>query len=208
MEDIIKPYTDKFPAILILGAPGSGKKTLGRFLGAAPTQYYLSSGMIFKSLDPDSSAGQLFFSYARKKKLVPNDVTIEIWKHYIQGLVSTNSYLPKKQDLLLDGIPRTKEQAELLKEHLFIRHIIVLESFSKDNLYERMCQRAREAGDVIEVTQEGFEFDYEVYIKEIQGILDCYPEHLISFINSEQHSLEVLRDVLVRLAHILSSRPS
>ncbi len=208
MKSIIKPYEGKFPAILILGPTGSGKRLLGAYLGSSPTQYYLSSGMIFRSLDSETPAGQIYYSYASKKKLVPNDVTIELWKNYIQGLISTNSYHPMKQDLLLDGIPRTKKQAEMLADYIKVRHVIVLESHDKEMLLKRMQKQAREEGIFEEISRELFDHDFEKHQKNIMELLQFYPKHMITFVNADQRPLEVLRDVLIRLAHILSSRPS
>lgn len=208
MESIIKPYKGKFPALLIFGPPGSGKRLLGAYLGSSPTQYYLSSGMIFRSLDPDAPAGELYYSYAKKKELVPNDVTIEIWENYIQGLISTNSYRPGKQDLLLDGIPRTREQAQMLEKHILVRHVIILESQDKEKLLKRVRKQAREEGQLEEVSEESFEHQYQEYQKTLSDVVSFYPKHMITFVNADQRPLEVLRDVLMRLAHILSSRPN
>jgi len=208
VDRIIKPYEGKFPTVLLFGPPGAGKGTLGRFLDQANTQRYVSSGAIFRSLDPDSSAGQLYYTYAKKKKLVPDDVTLEIWWHYVQGLIATNRYYPAHQDLLLEGIPRTAHQAQALLQWIEVRHIIVLESSDQDGLYHRMLRRARLEGKLNEMTEKEFQQQFDDYCQEIDAVLRIYPSHLISRVNAEQRSLEVLRDVLVRLSHILSSRPN
>ena len=208
MKNIIKPYEGKFPAVILLGPPGSGKRLLGKYLGSSPNQYYLSSSMIFKSIDQDTPAGELYYSYAKKKKLVPNDVTLELWENYIQGLISTNSYRPNKQDLVLDGIPRTKEQAQMLDEYLNVRHVIVLESQLRDDLLKRVRRQVRKEGGLDEGVKKSFDNDYQEYSDNISGLVDVYPTHMVTYINADQRPLEVLRDVLIRLAHILSPRPN
>lgn len=205
---LIHPYEGRFSSILLFGPPGAGKGTLGRFLSSAGTQYHLSSGDIFRSLPTYSPAGKLYYSYASKGRLLPDAETIEIWKYYVQGLIATNFYFPESQDLLLDGIPRTREQAEMLNDLIDVRHIIVLEISNTKELIRRMQNRARLEGRMDDVDQEVLKTRLELYEKQTTAILDYYPKHLISRVDGGQKPLEVLRDVLVRLSHLLSRGPS
>lgn len=205
---LIRPYEGKFSTILLFGPPGGGKGTLGKFLSGAGTQFHLSSGDIFRSLPVHSPAGKLYYSYASKGLLIPDEATIEIWKYYVQGLIATNSYYPESQDLLLDGIPRTLEQAEMLGNFINVRHIIVLEISNTKELIKRVQNRARLEGRVDDVEIPVLEKRLEVYHEKIQSILDFYPRHLISNVDAGQKPLEVLRDVLVRLSHLLSRGPN
>src|SRR6201989_907852 len=97
----------KYRAILLFGAPGSGKGTQGRILGAIPGFYHSSTGDIFRSLDLQSEIGRLFWEYAGAGKLVPDDVVIRVWKQFIKGMEFTNSFYPETQILILDGLPRS-----------------------------------------------------------------------------------------------------
>ena len=200
---IIEPFKGKYSSVLIFGPPGVGKGTLGRFLASGGDQYHLSSGDVFRSLPSASAAGKLFYNFARKGDLVPDQFTVEIWEHYVQGLIATNAYNPEGQHLLLDGIPRTLEQAQMLDDCIKVRHIIVLESDDMDQLIVRLQCRARSEGQIDEVNPKVINHRIESYHNEIEKLLEFYPSHLISRVNGEQKPLEVLRDVLVRLSHLL-----
>lgn len=66
-------------AYLIFGAPGSGKGTVGAKLAATTGVKHLSTGDIFRGLSPASENGKLFASYANAGKLVPDEVTVQIF---------------------------------------------------------------------------------------------------------------------------------
>lgn len=207
-KSIITPYKGKFSSILLFGPPGSGKGTLGKFLASAGTQFHLSSGAIFRGLAVHSPAGQLYYSYASKGFLLPDEETIEIWKYFVHGLIATNRFFPDSQDLLLDGLPRTLGQAKMLDDYLTIRHIIVLDVEDKEELLSRLAQRALMEGRMDDVNLNVLKTRLDVYQKQEEEILSYYPNHLISRVNGEQRRLEVLRDVLVRLSHVLARGPN
>jgi adenylate kinase len=207
-EPIIHPYEGKFSTILLFGPPAAGKGTLGKFLSSAGSQYHLSSGDIFRSLPAYSPAGKLYYSYASKGLLIPDEATIEIWKHYVHGLIATNAYYPESQDLLLDGIPRTPRQAEILSSHISVRQIIVLEVSDHQILLDRMLARARQEGRMDDVNADVIRKRLDIYHQQIEDVLNLYPKHLHSSVNGNQKPLDVLRDVLVRLSHLLSHGPT
>jgi len=126
-EPIIPLHKEPFRSVLVFGPPGSGKGTLGKFLSSAGNHFHLSSGDIFRSLSPESPAGKLYNDYAGKGLLLPDELTVDIWHHFVHGLIATNRYFPKQQLLLLDGLPRTKKQAEILNKHIKVEGIIVLD---------------------------------------------------------------------------------
>src|SRR6185503_5513646 len=189
------------------GPPGAGKGMLGAFLASAGSQYHLSSGAIFRSLATYSPAGKLYYSYAEKGELLPDKATIDIWQYYVQGLIATNAYYPESQDLLLEGIPRTLGQAQLLEEHIEVRHIIVLTIQDEEELIRRAKRRARLEGNLSESNPLFHPGRLALYEESEEEILSFYPKHLISRVKADQKPLELLRDVLVRLSHVLSHGP-
>ena len=203
-EKVISQIEDKLQSILIFGPPGSGKGTQGKFLSSAGNHFHLSSGDVFRGLSPESPAGKLYHSYAGKGRLLPDDVTIEIWHHYVRGLIATNQYFPKEQLLLLDGIPRTVRQAEILDCYINVKKIILLEAKNSDVLVQRLKRRA-----LIEKRQDDrdetvLKKRMEIYENETFPVLKHYNKELISHFNAELRPLEVLRDILVSLCELLS----
>jgi adenylate kinase len=204
LEDVLPAYNTPMKAILIFGPPGSGKGTLGKFLSSAGNHFHLSSGDIFRSLSPESPAGQLYHNYAGKGLLLPDEITIQIWHHFVHGLIATNRYLPASQLLLLDGIPRTIRQADLLQKYVVIERIIVLEVEHIEELIKRIQRRALIEKRTDDLDPQILKTRMEVYQKDTSKVLKHYPERLISRFNASQKPLEVLRDVLVGLSSLLA----
>ena len=203
-EAFIPHYDDPLKVVLIFGPPGAGKGTLGKFLSSAGNHFHLSSGDIFRGLSPESPAGKLYHTYAGKGLLLPDEVTIKIWHHYVHGLIATNRYFPEQQLLLLDGIPRTLRQADLLDRHIQTVGIIVLEVEDKKKLIKRIQRRALIEKRTDDLDESTLKTRMEIYEKDTAKLLSHYPPHLFSRFNAAQKPLEVLRDVLVSLSEVLS----
>lgn len=205
LKELTPEFSAPFPSILIFGPPGSGKGTLGKFLSSAGNHFHLSSGDIFRTISPETPAGKLFHSYAGRGLLLPDDATLQIWRHYVDGLIATNRYFPSRQLLLLDGIPRTLHQAELLEKHVRIQKIIVLEIQNPNELIQRIQRRAVIEKRSDDMNPDALKVRLSVYAQETQKLLQHYPRDLLARFNANQKPLEVLRDVLVGLSPLLTS---
>ena len=136
----------KIPAVLIFGAPGSGKGTVGAKLAATTALKHISTGDIFRGIAPSSESGKLLASYSSKGLLVPDEATVEIFGRFIEGLVNTNKVNPDKDTLLLDGIPRTVAQVKLIESVVDVKHIFVLDIKDEKTIVARLLNRAKIEG--------------------------------------------------------------
>lgn len=190
----------KFKGILMFGPPGSGKGTQSAVLGSRPDFVHVASGDIFRGLDPKSPAGQLFADFANKGLLVPDEATMQIWLNYVRGLVACNQYVPAKETLLIDGLPRTVQQVSMVAEYVEIQRVIVLEVPHVDILLKRLQRRASE-GRIDDSKAEVLKKRFEVYEAQTLPVLEHYPESLIRRINADQPPLMVLADVIRGIYH-------
>lgn len=204
MEKLFEEESAPLRCIFIFGPPGSGKGTLGKFLSSAGNHYHLSSGDIFRGLSPESPAGKTFHQYASQGKLVPDELTIKIWRHFVWGLIATNCYFPHEQFLLLDGLPRTIRQAELMAPDIDLIHIINLEMPNTEGLIARLKRRAMIERRMDDFDEGVLKERMQVYQDETVKVIKQYPEELISTFNADQPPLVVLRDVLVKLSYLLT----
>ena len=58
-------------SVLVLGPPGSGKGTQGKVLSQMPVFLHVSSGDMFRNLDPQSDLGRIFLEHSTRGELVP-----------------------------------------------------------------------------------------------------------------------------------------
>lgn len=91
--------------IVLLGAPGAGKGSQAKMIAEKYDLPHISTGDIFRALDPKSQLGQLAASYTTKGQLVPDEVVIKI----VQDRLTRDDC---KKGFILDGFPRTIPQAQ------------------------------------------------------------------------------------------------
>ncbi len=98
--------------LVLLGAPGAGKGTQADILCKQFNLLHLASGDLFReALSKGTDLGKQAKAYMEKGLLVPDDITIKLIQEKINGL-------EKGQGVLLDGFPRTLEQAKALDKNL------------------------------------------------------------------------------------------
>jgi adenylate kinase len=186
----------RYKTILLFGAPGSGKGTQGKILGEIPGFFHSATGDIFRSLDLQSEMGRIFWEYAGKGKLVPDEFTIKLWKQFIQGMEMVNQFHPESQILVLDGIPRNLTQAKLLEDTIDVVKIIYLRTDNLQKMVERLKRRALKENRFDDANDAVIQHRLEVYEHETRPVLDYYPPDKIVRIDSTMSQIRVMSEIL------------
>ena len=120
--------------IILLGAPGSGKGTLAKKISSDFNIPQISTGDLFRAIvNEDSPLGRKVKSLIDNGTLVPDEVTIEIVKNRLSQQDCQNGYI-------LDGFPRTVEQAKALEKLTHIDSIILVD-LPFEIIIERLSSR-------------------------------------------------------------------
>ncbi|MEM8836164.1 MAG: nucleoside monophosphate kinase [Planctomycetota bacterium] len=186
---------ERYPSVLLFGPPGSGKGTLGAVIGSVIGFSHMASGDIFRSLDKESELGRLFLSYSTKGELVPDDVTIRLWKDYVDRRIEAGAYDPAREILLLDGIPRNAAQVELMQSHIDVKRVIHLVG-DEAELVRRLSKRAHEQDRPDDAKEDVIKRRLEVYRDETRPMLDCYDASFVADVDAIGLPSEVLQRAL------------
>jgi len=198
--------TNCYSSILMFGGPGSGKGTQGVVLGQMPNLVHLAMGDIFRGLDKESDIGKEFLSYSTKGQLVPDELTIRVFRHHVNEKIQAGAIDPEYHTLVLDGIPRTVEQVKLLEDVIDVKRVVYLMMEDRDALVARLAGRAAKSNRPDDADRKVILNRIEVYERETAPVLDAYPKKLIAKVNGDQPPLAVLRDVADCLIGSVSPR--
>lgn len=211
--------------ILIMGGPGAGKGTMSAKIVEKYDVNHISTGDIFRSeIGNGTELGLKAKSYMDQGLLVPNEVTNQMVKSYLEKLSNP------KNGFLLDGYPRTLDQAQAFDElskgtDLAIDIVIAME-IAFDELADRVTGRrlCKECGEIYHVssnpskvdgvcdkcggalyqrkddTLESLTVRLDEYAKQTQPVLEYYEDQgLVEHINAFQAIEDVWKDTQTAL---------
>lgn len=172
--------------IFIMGAPGSGKGTFSSRIKDEFNLNHISTGDIFRAnIANDTPLGQQAKAYTEKGLLVPDEITNKMVADYLANLSD------KKNGYLLDGYPRTLEQAlafeEMTKGTDLAVDVVVAMDVPFDVLTKRITGRrtCKKCGAI-----------YNIYTTppKTDGICDVCGEALSQRKDDNEESLKVRLD--------------
>jgi adenylate kinase len=201
---------------IIFGAPGSGKGTYASRLQTKLGVDVIAMGDIFREImKEDTELGKKVKGYVEKGLLVPDAIVIEVLKHRL-------AKIPKGKGFILDGYPRTLEQAETLEEIAKI-DVIILLMVPDWIIIERLSSRriCKNCGAVYNIrflkpkvdmvcdkcggplyqrsddTPEVIKKRIQVYEAQTRSILKLFKERKVPFVVANCNALDTPPDAVV-----------
>jgi adenylate kinase len=161
--------------LLFVGPPGAGKGTQAQRVATRLGIAHVSTGDMFRALDPASDLGERVKSIMESGGYVSDDIVIEM----LQGRLS----LPDAAaGYILDGFPRTLPQAEALDAFLGDDGLdaVVLFEVDEEEVVQRMLARGR-ADD----SEETIRTRLEVYRRQTEPLIDLYDRrHIVKRVDA------------------------
>jgi adenylate kinase len=199
----MRPVAQQYRTILLFGRPGAGKGTIGKTLGSIPGFFHLAMGDVFRDLDLNTTLGKIFVEYSSRGELVPDDATVQLWRVTVEAKIAAHRYRPDTDLLVLDGVPRNVEQAELMREYVDVQKGVHLVCTDEQALMDRLRRRALTEGRYDDASEEVIRRRWDVYARETRPIRGCYPKEIIREVDAMSHPARVVHDVLEHLLPLL-----
>jgi adenylate kinase len=186
----------KYKTYLLFGAPGSGKGTQGKTLGSIPRFFHCPCGDVFRSIDTRTKVGKAFLEYSSKGQLVPDEITVELWKEAIDAAVDAHKFKPDIDTLVLDGIPRNVNQAKIMQDMIDVEKVFHLSCPNRETLFSRLKKRALKDNRLDDANEEVIKRRLGIYEDDSKPVLSFYPKDRVCVVDATQPPAKVLFDIL------------
>ncbi len=196
----------KYQAILLFGMPGSGKGTQGAVLDQLPGFVHISSGDLFRKLPRWGTLGREVLQYTSKGSLVPDELTVKIYKRQLQLLEMQELLLPREHILVLDGLPRNYAQAKILDEMIDVVQIFHLKIADMAGAIDRLRARALRENRLDDTNEDVILKRIKVYHAETYDTLSFYDPAIITDIEAAQTPLAVHCAIVEKLLSLEKQR--
>ena len=180
--------------LLLIGAPGAGKGTQAELLAERFGIAHISSGDLLRQHVMDqTSLGQIAKKYVDNGDLVPDGVVMDMLRKPVVAAAESGGYV-------LDGFPRTVEQAEAsfaVAQPLGVEvQAAVHLDVAREELVRRLLARRRGSDD----TETVIENRLQVYLDKTVPLLEYYAGREWMFsVNGAQPAGAVHEDIVTRL---------
>jgi len=182
--------------------PGSGKGTQGAVLGQLPSLVHISMGDIFRKIPRTGKFGREIETFTSQGLMVPDDLTVRIFERHLMILEMQELLVPELHTLILDGLPRSYAQAERLDSILDVVQIFHLKIVDTVLAADRLRARALRENRLDDMSDDVIHRRLQTYYDETFKTLSFFPSDLVFDVNAGRRAIDVLCDIVNRLAAI------
>ena len=134
--------------------------------------------------------------YSTRGDLVPDELTVEIWRRHVDGLIAANIYRPDRTYLLLDGVPRSSAQAAALEPFVDVKLVLHLVARKQEEMVERMRKRALEQKRPDDADVAVIRRRFEVYRETTEPVLKRFGPGIVRDIEATGTPARVMLSIL------------
>ncbi len=127
---------------------------------------------MFRSLDNDSPLGKEVRSFTERGVLVPDELTVRIFRDAVHQRVASGKFDPVRDTLVLDGIPRNVNQCRILEREIRVVRVLHLVSSDPEVMVTRMKKRAVLEGRKDDADEAVIRRRFDVYCRETAPVLN------------------------------------
>lgn len=180
--------------LLLIGAPGAGKGTQAARLAEHFGLTHISSGDLLRThVTEGTDLGRRVKQYVSRGDLVPDQMVLDMLRKPIVAASERGGYV-------LDGFPRTIEQAEIAYETARDLGVAVQVAAYLDVEREELVRRLLARGRGSDDTQEVIEHRLEVYEARTRPMVAYYDRReILVRVDGAQPEDDVTRQLVERL---------
>ena len=186
----------KYRTILLFGAPGAGKGTQGKILGAIPSFLIAVAATSSATCGPNHRWEKFSSITPAAASSCRTSRPSSFGSNPCKDLTQSGRLHPERDTLVLDGIPRNVHQAEMLREVLQVVGVFYLCSRNFESLVNRIQRRAMKENRLDDANLDVIRQRLKTYEDETKPVLNFYGKKLVHQINADQSPAKVLADIL------------
>lgn len=187
--------------IILYGAPAAGKGSQCEYLVSQYGYVHISMGQLFRDLDDSTEFNREIHSKIAKGELIDDETTSKLLKNKLDEI--------KGKHVVLDGFPRTLNQAHIL-DTFFEDYIVINIDVDRTDALKRILGRrtCSKCGKIYNIyypsmapikegtcdicnieldsrnddNEESFNTRFDIYLNNVKGLLDYYQEKNILYV--------------------------
>ncbi|KAI5072288.1 hypothetical protein GOP47_0012394 [Adiantum capillus-veneris] len=187
--------------IIVLGGPGSGKASLCTRMAEEYDFLHVCVGNLLRAeVQKNSSIGKQVSELMKEGKLVPPEIPLKLLKEHIHAGSS-------KLHVLVDGYPKTLEQAKKLKSEFSEINMIIYLECPPEKLEQRLLLRAQtgeRSDDKSETIQKRLDHFNTEYMELVKFYETNYPYDFVKIKAGSLQKVEVFLEVATHMKEMFN----